>query len=73
MINKACDWLRKRFEVPTKYSFSKEKKKVILDRLMWSDMFEKFVATKFPSEKRFGLEGCESLIPGMKEIVFIIN
>lgn len=42
---------------------------VILDRLMWSDSFERFVSTKYPSEKRFGLEGCESLIPGMKALV----
>lgn len=36
---------------------------------MWSDSFERFVAAKFPSEKRFGLEGCESLIPGMKGMI----
>ncbi|KAJ3413112.1 2-oxoglutarate dehydrogenase E1 component [Chytridiales sp. JEL 0842] len=65
----ACDWLRQRFEVPVKYRYSKEKKLVILDRLMWSDSFERFVATKYPSEKRFGLEGCESLIPAMKAMI----
>ncbi|KAI9105905.1 thiamine diphosphate-binding protein [Phlyctochytrium arcticum] len=64
-----CDWLRRRFEVPVKYQYSKEQKMVILDRLMWSDHFERFVATKFPTEKRFGLEGCESLIPGMKSMI----
>lgn len=42
---------------------------MILDRLMWSDHFERFVATKYPTEKRFGLEGCESLIPGMKSMI----
>ena len=65
----ACDWLRQKFEVPTKFKYSKEEKRVILDRLMWSDSFERFVATKYPSEKRFGLEGCESLIPGMKALI----
>ncbi|KAJ1548780.1 hypothetical protein HK405_015274 [Cladochytrium tenue] len=65
----ACDWLRSKFEVPTRYQYSKEKKQLILDRLMWSDSFERFVATKYPSEKRFGLEGCESLIPAMKAMV----
>ncbi|KAJ3347699.1 2-oxoglutarate dehydrogenase E1 component [Entophlyctis luteolus] len=65
----ACDWLRQRFEVPVRYSYSKDEKLVILDRLIWSDSFERFVATKYPSEKRFGLEGCESLIPGMKSLV----
>ncbi|KAJ2996593.1 2-oxoglutarate dehydrogenase E1 component [Globomyces sp. JEL0801] len=65
----ACDWLRKKFEVPVKYRYTKEQKLVILDRLMWSDHFERFVSTKYPHEKRFGLEGCESLIPGMKSII----
>lgn len=64
-----CDWLRSKFEVPTRYAYSKEEKLKILDRLMWSDNFERFVAGKYPSEKRFGLEGCETLIPGMKAMV----
>lgn len=66
---KQCDWLRARFEVPQRYTFSKEEKRMILDRLIWSDSFERFVATKWSSEKRFGLEGCESLIPGMKALI----
>ncbi|KAJ3394327.1 2-oxoglutarate dehydrogenase E1 component [Lobulomyces angularis] len=64
-----CDWIRERIEVPTQFNYSKEKKLVILDRLIWSDSFERFVAQKYPSEKRFGLEGCESLIPGMKAMI----
>ena len=42
---------------------------MILDRLMWSESFEKFIASKYPNEKRFGLEGCEALIPGMKALI----
>ena len=68
-----CDWIRKKFELPVQYRFTKEQKMVILDRLMWSDSFERFVAMKYPSEKRFGLEGCESLIPGMKALVSCVN
>ena len=64
-----CDWLRSRVEVPERYNYTKENKTMILDRLLWSDSFEKFVSTKFPSEKRFGLEGAEALIPGMKAMV----
>jgi len=64
-----CDWIRQRLEVPVQYSYSKDKKLVILDRLMWSDSFERFVSQKYPSEKRFGLEGCEALIPGMKAMI----
>ncbi|KAJ3403510.1 hypothetical protein HDU80_004076 [Chytriomyces hyalinus] len=65
----ACDWLRSKVEVPVRYAYTKKEKTLILDRLLWSDSFERFVATKYPSEKRFGLEGCESLIPGMKALV----
>ncbi|KAI9619274.1 hypothetical protein H4Q26_011957 [Puccinia striiformis f. sp. tritici PST-130] len=46
-----------------------QEKRMILDRLIWSDSFERFVASKHPNEKRFGLEGGESLIPGMKALI----
>ena len=41
----------------------------MLDRLAWSDMFESFLANKYTAAKRFGLEGCETLIPGMKALI----
>lgn len=31
--------------------------------------FEDFLARKWSSEKRFGLEGCEVLIPALKTII----
>ena len=49
--------------------YSKERKLHILDRLAWSELFETFLATKFSAAKRFGLEGCETLIPGMKAVI----
>ena len=64
-----CDWIRQRVETPEPFKYTKEEKEMILDRLVWSDSFERFVSTKYPSEKRFGLEGGESLIPGMKALV----
>ncbi|KAJ9056447.1 2-oxoglutarate dehydrogenase E1 component [Entomophthora muscae] len=64
-----CDWIRQRIEIPTPYEYSSDEKKMILDRLVWSDSFERFIAAKYVSEKRFGLEGCESLIPGMKALI----
>jgi len=42
---------------------------ITLNRLMRSDHLEKFLGSKFPSAKRFGIEGCESLIPGLWAIV----
>ncbi|KAG2207543.1 hypothetical protein INT47_004293 [Mucor saturninus] len=64
-----CDWIRARFEKPEPYKYTADEKKRILDRLTWSDSFERFVASKYPSEKRFGLEGGETLIPGMKALI----
>ncbi|KAL1411286.1 2-oxoglutarate dehydrogenase E1 component [Vanrija albida] len=64
-----CDWIRERVEVPVQWNYSVEEKRMILDRTIWSELFEKFVASKYPNEKRFGLEGCESLIPGMKGLI----
>eukprot|EP00249_Psilotum_nudum_P024731 c29278_g1_i4 orf=531-3692(-) len=64
-----CNWLRDKIEtqVPDKYVPSR--KAVILDRLMWSTLFENFLAQKWTAAKRFGLEGCETFIPGMKELI----
>lgn len=64
-----CDWIRERIEIPTPWTYSVDEKRMILDRLIWSDSFERFIASKYPNEKRFGLEGGESLIPGMKALI----
>jgi len=64
-----CDWLRERLEIPTPYKYSVDEKRRILDRLIWGSSFESFLATKYPNDKRFGLEGGEALIPGMKALI----
>ncbi|KZT60346.1 2-oxoglutarate dehydrogenase, E1 component [Calocera cornea HHB12733] len=64
-----CDWIRERIEIPKPWDYNVDEKRMILDRLMWSESFEKFIASKYPNEKRFGLEGCESLIPCMKALI----
>ena len=51
------------------FSYTPDRKLHILDRLAWSEMFESFLANKFAAAKRFGLEGCETLIPGMKAMI----
>lgn len=43
-----------------------EEKLKHLDRIYWTDEFSQFTASKFNTMKRFGLEGCQSFIPGMK-------
>ncbi|KAF5288848.1 hypothetical protein FQA39_LY03727 [Lamprigera yunnana] len=64
-----CNWIRKRMETPGCLDISTEGKRLILARLTRSDGFEAFLAKKYSSEKRFGLEGCEILIPAMKQII----
>lgn len=63
-----CNWLRDRIEAPKPMEYNHERRSVILDRLIWSTQFENFLATKWTTAKRFGLEGGETLIPGMKEM-----
>lgn len=64
-----CDWIRNRVEIPNPYRNSVDDKRRILDRLIWSSSFETFLATKYPNDKRFGLEGAETLVPGMKALI----
>ncbi|KAG0494954.1 hypothetical protein HPP92_005948 [Vanilla planifolia] len=63
-----CNWLRERIETVNPSNYSKDRRRVILDRLIWSTNFENFLAAKWTAAKRFGLEGGETLIPGMKEM-----
>ncbi|KAI8428552.1 hypothetical protein MSG28_007312 [Choristoneura fumiferana] len=62
-----CNWIRQRMEPPGVTKMSPEQKRLMLARLTRSAGFENFLAKKWSSEKRFGLEGCEILIPAMKQ------
>jgi len=63
-------WLQERIEksknVP---AYSKEEKKVILNKLIQATTFENFLATKFVGQKRFSLEGGESFLPAMNTLM----
>ena len=61
------NWLKAKIEIPAiEKAFSKEKKLKLLERLEFATQFEETLATKFNTAKRFGVEGLETLIPGMK-------
>ena len=60
------NWIRAQVETPKWMKFSKEKKMHIYERLCFADQFEKFLGNKFNTAKRFGLEGGESCVPGLK-------
>ncbi|CAN9499768.1 unnamed protein product [Ophioblennius macclurei] len=64
-----CQWIRQKFETPGCLQFSNAEKRTLLARLIRSTRFEDFLARKWSSEKRFGLEGCEVLIPALKTII----
>ncbi|XP_021697107.1 2-oxoglutarate dehydrogenase, mitochondrial isoform X5 [Aedes aegypti] len=64
-----CNWIRERFETPNIMNYTNEEKRLLLARLTRATGFEAFLAKKFSSEKRFGLEGCEIMIPAMKEVI----
>uniref|UniRef100_A0A671YHU2 2-oxoglutarate dehydrogenase complex component E1 n=1 Tax=Sparus aurata TaxID=8175 RepID=A0A671YHU2_SPAAU len=64
-----CQWIRQKFETPGVMQFSLEEKRTLLARMIRSTRFEEFLQRKWSSEKRFGLEGCESLIPALKTII----
>ena len=61
-------WLRMQIESGPERPSEKTRRKT-LARLLRADMLEKFLAERFPSAKRFGLEGAESLIPGLQAFV----
>ena len=54
---------------PTPYSFNSDEKEHILKRLVDSEGLEKFLASKYPGAKRFGLEGGESLVPLLDTLI----
>lgn len=64
-----CNWIRDQVENPKWMHFDKAKRMHIYERLAFADHFETFLASKFNTAKRFGLEGGESCIPGLKYMV----
>jgi 2-oxoglutarate dehydrogenase E1 component len=61
-------WIQEKFE-GVQPEVSKERKRRILERLNAAESFEKFLATKYVGTKRFGIEGAESAIPILDEIL----
>jgi 2-oxoglutarate dehydrogenase E1 component len=63
------NWIRERVEKFPMYNYDKEMQSTIMTGLMKAHNFEAFLQTKFANDKRFGLEGCESLIPAMLALI----
>jgi 2-oxoglutarate dehydrogenase E1 component len=62
-------WIQERIErINNQSSFTENGKKAILNRLIETEGFEKYLDRKFSGVKRFGLDGGESLVPAMEQI-----
>jgi 2-oxoglutarate dehydrogenase E1 component len=63
-------WIQARIEGRDKeISFTKQGKRAILNKLVEAEGFEKFLDVKYTGTKRFGLDGGESLIPALEQII----
>jgi 2-oxoglutarate dehydrogenase E1 component len=63
-------WLQRRIEGRDKeITFTPEGKIAILKKLIEAEGFERFLAKRFPGAKRFGLDGAESAVPAMEQII----
>ncbi len=64
-------WFRERVEKTDDFNFTQNGKEAILNKLIQAEGFEKFLHTKYVGTKRFGLDGGESLIPALEQIIKI--
>jgi len=77
------NWLQEQMEASRNHgNFSLDEKKLVLNKLIQAEFFEKFIHTKYVGHKRFSIEGVETIIPildylndeaakdGVEEIVY---
>ncbi|KMW58452.1 2-oxoglutarate dehydrogenase E1 component [Candidatus Rhodobacter oscarellae] len=65
-----ASWLKERIEgFGKEIQFTREGRKAILRKLVEAEGFEKFLHVKYTGTKRFGLDGGESLVPAMEQII----
>ena len=63
-------WIQERLEGPEKeINFSKEGRLAILQKLVEGETFEQLIHKRYPGTKRFGLDGAESLLPALEQII----
>lgn len=63
-------WLQERIEGRDKeITFTKDGKVAILKKLIEAEGFERFLHRRFPGTKRFGLDGGESMVPALEQII----
>ncbi|MEY3639714.1 MAG: 2-oxoglutarate dehydrogenase component, partial [Pseudomonadota bacterium] len=62
-------WQQKLESIRSKPNFNADQKKQILDRLTAAEGLERFLHTKYVGQKRFSLEGGETFIAAMDELI----
>ncbi len=62
-------WIQDQVESQSQQALDVDDQRYILDRLNAAEAFEKFLGTKWIGQKRFGIEGGESLIPILDAIL----
>src|SRR5262245_55440894 len=63
-------WIQDRIEGEEKdIRFTPEGKRAILNKLIETETFEKFCEVKYTGTKRFGLDGAESIVPALEQII----
>jgi 2-oxoglutarate dehydrogenase E1 component len=68
--NEEVEWLQEKLEpVRGRATFTTEQKKDILKDLIAADGLERYLGTRYVGQKRFSLEGGDSLVPMMQELI----
>ena len=63
-------WLQQQIEdVPARRRFSAEERREILEKLVAAETLEHYLSNKYVGQKRFSLEGADSLIPMLHELI----
>ncbi|HEV3241737.1 MAG TPA: 2-oxoglutarate dehydrogenase E1 component, partial [Methyloceanibacter sp.] len=63
-------WIQERLEGPdTEIRFTPQGQKAILKKLIEAEIFERFLDVKYTGTKRFGLDGGESLVPALEQVI----
>ncbi len=62
------NWIKRRLETAP-FALTEDDEIEIFEWLVKAELFEHFLAKKFPGAKRFGIEGCDALIPILHDIL----
>ncbi|MBN2492190.1 MAG: 2-oxoglutarate dehydrogenase E1 component [Planctomycetes bacterium] len=63
-------WLQAEMEqVRNRPAFDRARRREILETLIRAEVFERFIHSRYPGQKRFSLEGAETIIPALAALV----